>query len=104
MSAAWVTILALAAITFAIKAAGPVLLGGRTLPPRVMAVIVLLAPALLSALVVVETFSEERELVLDPRALGVGAAAVALALRAPMLVTVGVAALVTAGVRALIGT
>ena len=101
MSAATLTILALAAITFLIKAAGPVLLGGRSLPPRVMTVVALLAPALLAALVMVETFSEEQDLVLDARALGIGAAAVALALRAPMLVTVGVAALVTAGLRAM---
>ena len=101
MSAATLTILALAVITFVIKAAGPVLLGGRDLPPRVMTVVALLAPALLAALVMVQTFSEEQELVLDPRALGIGASAVALALRAPMLVTVGVAALVTAGVRAI---
>jgi uncharacterized membrane protein len=101
VSAGWATIAALAVITAAIKAAGPVLLGGRPLPPRVMGVIMLLAPALLAALVVVQTFSQERELVLDPRAAGVGAAAVALALRRSILVTVGVAAVVTALVRAL---
>jgi branched-subunit amino acid transport protein len=103
VSAAWVTIIALALITFVIKAAGPVLLAGKRLPAPVMGVVALLAPALLAALVAVETFSEEKDLVLDPRALGVGAAALALALRASMLVTVGVAALVTAGVRALTG-
>ena len=101
MSAGALTIVALALITFVIKSVGPVLLGGRRLPPRVMTVVALLAPALLAALVMVETFSEEQDLVLDPRALGVGASAVALALRAPMLVTVGLAAVVTAGVRAL---
>ena len=100
MSTAAVTIAALAVITFAIKAAGPVLLGGRELPRHVMAVVVLLAPALLAALVVVETFSEDGELVLDPRAAGVGAAAAALAARAPMLVVVALAAVVTAAVRA----
>jgi uncharacterized membrane protein len=101
MSASWATIAALTVITAAIKASGPVALGGRPLPPRLMGVIMLLAPALLAALVVVQTFSEERDLVLDARAAGVGAAAVALALRRSMLVTVGVAALVTALVRAL---
>ena len=101
MSAGTLTIVALALITFAIKSVGPVLLGGRRLPPRVMTVVALLAPALLAALVMVETFSEEQDVVLDARALGVGASAVALALRAPMLVTVGLAAVVTAGVRAL---
>ena len=38
---------------------------------------------------------------LDARAAGVGAAAVALALRAPLIVTIVVAAVVTAGLRAL---
>jgi branched-subunit amino acid transport protein len=101
VSAGWVTILALALITAAIKASGPVLLGGRALPRRVMNVVMLLAPALLAALVMVQTFSDEREIVLDARAAGVGAAALALALRAPILVTIVVAAAVTAGIRAL---
>jgi len=100
MSEATVTILALTVVTFVIKAAGPVLLGGRELPRHLMAIVVLLAPALLAALVVVETFSEDGELVLDPRAAGVGAAAVALALRQSMLVVVATAAVVTAAVRA----
>ena len=59
--------------------------------------IALLAPALLAALVVTETFAEDDgQLVLDERALGVGAAAVAVALRAPVLLAVALAALVTA--------
>ena len=80
----------------AIKAAGPMLVGGRELPPRVSAVIALLAPALLAALVVTETFGDDGHLVLDERALGVVVAAVALALRAPVLLAVALAALVTA--------
>ncbi len=80
----------------AIKAAGPILVGGRELPPRVSAVIALLAPALLAALVVTETFGDDGHLLLDERALGVGVAAVALALRAPVLLAVALAALVTA--------
>ena len=46
----------LAVGTVVIKAAGPVLLGGRDLPPRLSGVVARLAPALLAALVVVETF------------------------------------------------
>lgn len=52
MSALWVAIVAVALASAAIKAAGPVLVGGRELPPRANAVIALLAPALLAALVV----------------------------------------------------
>ena len=64
--------------------------------------IALLAPALLAALVVTETFGDDGPpLVLDERALGVGAAAVALALRAPVLLAVALAALVTALARLL---
>ena len=95
------TIIALTVITFAIKAAGPVLLGGRELPVRVLAVVGLFASALLGALVMVETFGgEEENLVLDARVLGVGAAALALWRRASLLVAVVLAASVTAGVRA----
>ncbi len=96
MSALWVAIVAVTLASAAIKAAGPILVGGRELPPRVNAVIALLAPALLAALVVTETFGEDGHLVLDERALGVGVAAVALALRAPVLLAVALAALVTA--------
>ena len=77
------------------------LLGGRPLPPRAGRVIGLLAPALLAALVAINTFGAERSLVLDERALGVGSAAVAVALKAPPLIAVVVAAVVTAGARAL---
>ena len=101
MSALWVAIVAIALASAAIKAAGPILVGGRELPPRVNAVIALLAPALLAALVVMETFGGDGHLVLDERALGVGAAAVALALRAPVLLAVALAALVTALARLL---
>jgi hypothetical protein len=63
-------------------------------------VIALLAPALLAALVVTETFAADGELTLDARAAGLLAAAMALALRASLVVTVVVAALATAGLRA----
>ena len=96
MSALWVVIVAVTLASAAIKAAGPVLVGGKALPSRVNAVISLLAPALLAALVVTETFADDGHLVLDERALGVGVAAVALALRAPVLLAVALAALVTA--------
>ena len=96
MSALWVAIVAVTLASAAIKAAGPILVGGRRLPPRVNAVIALLAPALLAALVVTETFGDDGHLVLDERALGVGMAAVALALRAPVLLAAAAAALVTA--------
>jgi branched-subunit amino acid transport protein len=96
VSAVWVAIVAVTLASAVIKAAGPILIGGRELPPQVNAVIALLAPALLTALVVTETFGDDGHLILDERALGVGVAAVALALRAPVLLAVALAALVTA--------
>jgi Branched-chain amino acid transport protein (AzlD) len=92
----WVTIAALALATAALKLAGPLALGGRPLPANAMGVVELLASALLAALVVVETFANGRSLVLDARVLGVAFAAVALMLRAPMIVVVLGAAAVTA--------
>jgi uncharacterized membrane protein len=102
MTEVWVTIVALALGTMAIKAAGPVALGGREPPPRAAAVIALVAPALLAALVVYETVvSEDGGVALDARLVGVAAAALALVLRLPLLAVVGLAAVATAATRAL---
>ena len=103
MSALWVSIAAVTLANAAIKAAGPILAGGRELPPRANAVLTLLTPALLTALVVTGTFGEGGHLELDERALGVGVAAVALALRAPVLVAMVLAAVVTALARLFLG-
>jgi hypothetical protein len=56
----------------------------------------LLAPALLAALVVTSVLADGRALVLDERLIGIGAAVIALVLRAPILVVVVVAAAATA--------
>jgi branched-subunit amino acid transport protein len=88
------------AATMLIKAIGPVLLGGRALPPRVAAVSELLAPAVLAALVVTQAVGGTREIVLDERLAGLAAAAVALRFRAPIIVVVVAAAVVTALIRA----
>jgi len=101
MTEVWITIGALALATAGLKLAGPLLLGGRPLPARLMNVIEPLASALLAALVVVETFGKGRALTLDARALGVGFAAVALLRRAPLMVAVLGAAVVAALVRAI---
>ena len=74
MSAAWTTIVVLIVTTIAFRAAGPVAIGGRELPVRVLRVIGMLAPALLAALVVVETFGDGRSLTLDARAAGIAVA------------------------------
>jgi uncharacterized membrane protein len=100
MTAAWITIALLMVGTVAIKATGPVALGGRDLPPRLSGVVARLAPALLSALIVVETFGRDHSLGVDESAVGLLAAAAGLAARLPMVVVVIIAAAVTAALRA----
>lgn len=97
----WVVVAVVGLVTIAFKALGPVLLGGRELPPRVAAVVDVLAPAMLAALVVTQTFGSDGELVLDARLLGVAAGGVAIVLRAPLLVVMVVAGMTTALVRLL---
>jgi branched-subunit amino acid transport protein len=101
MTDVWIAIGVLTVVCFVIKAVGPVALGGRDLPRAAERLIVLLPAALLTALVVVQTFASGRELALDARAAGVAAAVVAVALRASVLVVLLVAAVTAAGVRAL---
>ena len=99
MSVAWIVVAVVGLVTIAFKAAGPVLIGRRSLPPRVQSVVELLAPVMLIALVVTQTFGGDREIQVDARVAGVGAAIVALALRAHIIVAMAAAALVTALVR-----
>ena len=101
MSEVWLVVLVVGAVTVALKAAGPVLLGGRELPPAVLRVVVLLAPALLAALVAVGLVGGDRELLFDERMAGLGAAVLALLVRAPILVVVIAAAVATALARGL---
>jgi branched-subunit amino acid transport protein len=97
----WVVIAAVGLATVLFKASGPVLLGQKQLPPRVASVVEVLAPAMLAALVVTQTVGGDRELVLDERLVGVAAGAAAVALRAPLVVVMAVAAAVAALLRLL---
>ena len=101
MADGWILAALLVVTTALIRASGPVVLGGRELPERAGAVIALVAPALLAALVMTETFrGSGSELVVDERALGVAAAGVVLVLRGPLLLAIAVAMVLTAGARA----
>jgi len=102
MTDTWLVVGLVGGATMLIKAIGPVLLGGRALPPRVASLIALLAPALLAALVAINTFGSGQSLVLDARVLGVAAAGIAIWRKAPILLVVVIAAGVTAGARALL--
>ena len=99
MSDAWIAVIVVGAATILLKSVGPVLLGGRPLPEHLTGVVALLAPALLAALVVTQVAGGDEEIVLDARLVGLGAAIVAILLRAPLLVVVIAAAASTAVVR-----
>jgi hypothetical protein len=101
VSDAWAAVIIIGLATIAIKSAGPLLAGGRELPGPVADVVGLLAPAVLAALVVTQTVGGDEELVVDERLAGVALASVAIALRAPILVSVATAAVVTAVLRLL---
>ena len=83
------------------KAAGPVFLGRRSLPPRVLSLVEVLAPAMLAALVVTQAVGGDERLVLDERLAGVAAAGIALVLRAPLIVVMVAAATAAALLRLL---
>jgi branched-subunit amino acid transport protein len=100
---AWLLVVWLTATTAVLRAAGPVVLGGRELPARAMDAIALLAPALLAALVVTQTFGGEgSELVLDERAVGVAGAGAVLFLRGGILLALAVAVALSAGAHAVL--
>ncbi len=95
----WLVIAVVGVVTILFKASGPVLLGRRELPPRALALVEVLAPAMLAALVVTQTFGGDQELVIDERLAGVVAGGVAIRLRAPLIVVMAVAAATAALIR-----
>ena len=97
----WVLVLVLAVGTVTLKLIGPLVAGGVQPPPALVRVIDLLTPALLTALIVVSTFSTGRHLVVDARAAGVGVGLVLLLLRVPLVLALVAAAGVVGGVRLL---
>ena len=100
MSAVWLTVVVVGAATIAFKATGPVLLGrGRELPGWLSGPVSHLAPAVLAALVVTQAVAGHRSIVFDARLAGLAAGAVAVVLRAPLLVVVVAAAVTAALVR-----
>jgi len=97
----WVAVLLLAAGSYAIKASGYLVLGDRPGIKRWAPVLDLFPPALLAALVVVQTVGLDRALAVDARLPGVIAGSIAAWKKAPFPVVLLVAAGVTAGIRAL---
>jgi len=99
-SALWLAVLGAGAGCYLLK------LAGLAVPPRVLdhpvveRVADLIPVALLAALVVVQTFAVGRHLEIDARAAGLAVAALAIALRAPFLAVVVLAAATAALIRA----
>lgn len=99
MSETWIVVVSVASATVVLKAAGPVFLGRRPLPGRVRSVVDLLAPVMLTALVVTQTVGSGDELSIDARVPGVAAAGIAVWRGMPLVGAMAVAAVVTALVR-----
>ena len=99
----WLAIALTALGCYAVKLLGLLVPAGALERPMVQRMAGLLPVALLAALTAQQTFSEGAHLILDAKAAGLAAAGAAFLLRAPFLVIIGVAVLVTAGVRAVVG-
>lgn len=97
----WVALLAGGLACAAIKLVGHLLPEHWLAKPQVARIAALVTVALLSALVAVQAATTLGHVVLDSRLAGLAAAVVALKLRAPFVVVVLVAAVVTAVLRAL---
>ena len=97
----WGAIAALAAGSWLLKAVGPVLLGGRTMPPLLSAVVSLLPPALLAALVAIQTVATGSALVVDARLPALAVAGLAMLRGASLIVVIVLATVTAAGLRLL---
>ena len=101
MSIYALTIAGCAAVTAAIKSIGPVVLGGRELPTWFTSVVILLSPALLSALVATQVFAEGDQLGLEADTIGVAVGGLVYWRTKSIVACVVLAAAVTALARAL---
>jgi branched-subunit amino acid transport protein len=95
----WWVIIGLAVTTALVKAAGPVVFGGRTPHPAFLRVVAMMAPALLAALVVTSALADGKRLTVGADTVGVLAAAVVLWRGRSVVLAVVVAVAVTAGLR-----
>jgi branched-subunit amino acid transport protein len=95
----WTVLLGLCAISYALKAVGPLLVGGRELGPQMKRMLELVALPLLAALILVQTVTSGHRIVLDARAPALGVAALLAWRRAPFLVVVLAAAATAAVIR-----
>jgi branched-subunit amino acid transport protein len=101
VSDATVVIAGCAIVTFAIKAAGPVLFGGRALPEPARQILSMIAPALLAALVAVSALADGERWAIGEDTAGVAVASAVYWRNRSIVACVLVAAVVTAALRAL---
>ena len=97
----WTLIILLAVGAYAFKVTGLIILGGRSLPPVFERCLGLIPAAIITALVMKDTFTVGQDLTLDARALGIAVAVLAAWRRAPLIVVIVLGAAVTALVRQL---
>ncbi len=97
----WTLIILLALGAYAFKVTGLIILGGRSLPPVFERCLGLIPAAIITALVMKDTFTVGQDLTLDARALGIAVAVVAAWKRAPLIVVIVLGAAATAIVRQL---
>jgi hypothetical protein len=95
----WVAVLVGSAGCFLLKLAGLSVPKRLLENRRIQKVAALLPIALLTALIVIQTFTTGRHLVVDARAGGLAVACVAVLLRAPFLLVVALACATTALIR-----
>jgi branched-subunit amino acid transport protein len=88
MNAIWIGIIATSVIAFLLKYLGHSVPERWLSHPRVLKINSMIPIALLSALVAVQTFTNDKTLVIDQRLAGLAVAVIALILRAPFAVVV----------------
>jgi len=101
MSTSVAVIAGCAIVTYAIKGVGPLVLGGRDLPLWFTSVVILLAPALFAALVVTQALADGERVAVGADTVGVAAGGLVAWRFGSVIGCVVVAALVTAGLRAI---
>lgn len=101
MSSAWILVAGCTGVTVAIKGLGPFALGGRALPGWLAAIVALLAPALLAALVATHALADGRHLKVGAVTVGILAAGAVMWRTGSVAWCVVAAAAVTALLRAL---
>jgi branched-subunit amino acid transport protein len=99
----WGLVFGLAAGAYAFKVLGLVVIGDRTLPPRLERCLALIPAALIAAIVAKDTLSIGHHLQIDARLVGVSAAIVAAWQKMPVIVVIFIGAGTTAVVRQIAG-